>query len=99
MTTSIASCAGVSVATGAGTGVSVAGGIGEGVYVGLERLTCAQRFSCVDVGITKIAALAEGVAKKKKAKPVTIHNGISHRLSGRRVRSEELDDFMALDWE
>ena len=56
------------------------------MYVGLGRLTDAHRFSCVGVGRIKIAALAEGVAKKKKAKPVTMHKGISHRPNGSRVR-------------
>jgi hypothetical protein len=79
-----------------GRGVSV-GGTEVGVYVGLGRLTYAQRCSSVGVGLIKIAALAGDVVKKTRLIPIAINNGISHKPSLNREGPS--DDFMGLSWE
>ena len=61
------------------TGTTVSTGTAVAVYVGLGRVMEAHRFSCVDVGAGKNAALAGEAAKEKRITPMQATSMTSNR--------------------
>src|SRR5512139_3745373 len=106
------SWAGASLRAGAIVGISVAGITGiavttgtavltetaVAVYAGLGRVMEPHRFSCVDVGAGKNAALAGEAAKEKRITPMQATSMTSNRTEVKQERLVE-EDVMALHWE